>query len=80
MLCLQGDNPLGANACVNRALARVAREKWTHPPSDLYVLNQAVMSALSKPVDPAAKSPLPAWSFPPQVVVERPAETKPAAK
>jgi hypothetical protein len=76
VLCLQGDNPLGANACVNRALARVAREKWTHPPADLYVLGQAAMAALSKPVDPAAKSPLPAWSFPPQAVLAPLPETK----
>ncbi|MGC4071383.1 MAG: hypothetical protein QM760_02455 [Nibricoccus sp.] len=77
-LCLQGGNPVAANACVGRAWARVSAEKWTHPPEDLYVLGQAVMAAMSKP--PESKAPLPAWSFPPKVVMAPlPKTTPPAA-
>lgn len=66
LLCLQGDNPIAANACVGRAMARVMREEWKHPPADLHLLGQAVMAAMAKPV---ATPSLPDWSFPPSAVL-----------
>lgn len=66
LLCLQGGNPIAANACVGRAMARVMREEWKHPPADLHLLSQAVMAAMAEPV--AAPS-LPDWSFPPPAVL-----------
>lgn len=68
-LCLQGGNPIAANACVGRAWARVRAEKWTHPPEDLYLLGQAVMAAMTKKPEGSASQPLPAWSFPPAAVL-----------
>jgi len=68
-LCLQGGNPIAANACVGRAWARVIAEKWVHPPEDLYMLNQAVMAAMAKPASAPAAAPLPDWSFPPKSVL-----------
>ncbi len=69
LLCLQGDNPAAANACVSRAWAHGEREKWTHPPVDLYAISQAVMVAMSRRPESGAKAPLPAWSFPPEAVM-----------
>ncbi|MEO6992964.1 MAG: hypothetical protein ABI273_05020 [Lacunisphaera sp.] len=69
VLCLEGKNLLAANVCVNRAWARVMREKWTHPPADLYALSQAVMAAFSQPPAATAGEPPPAWTMPPAGVL-----------
>lgn len=69
LLCLQGDNIVAAHACVSRAWARGEREKWTHPPVDLYAISQAVMAAMAKVPEPAAKTALPTWSFPSAAVM-----------
>lgn len=65
LLCLEGGNALAANACVSRAWARVIREKWEHPPAELYMLNQAVLAAMAKPSTAA----VPAWTQPPAAVL-----------
>ncbi len=79
VLCLEGNDPLAANVCVNRAWARVMREKWTHPPADLYVLSQAAMAALAQP--PAdTKTPLPKWTMPPAAVLAPLESAGPAPK
>lgn len=65
LLCLEGGNALAANACVSRAWARVIREKWEHPPAELYMLNQAVLAAMTKPSTAA----VPAWTQPPAAVL-----------
>lgn len=79
-LCLQGGNPVAANACVGRAWARVMAEKWAHPPVDLYLLAQAVASAMTKKPEGPVGQPLPAWSFPPAAVLAPLAKPNPATK
>jgi hypothetical protein len=78
VVCLEAGNVTAANACVNRAWARVTREKWMHPPADLYVLTQTVAAAFTQaPVH--VKSPLPQWSVPPDAVLAPLPDAKPPA-
>lgn len=45
-LCARAGDYRAALACVNRAMSRLEREKWTHPPIELFELEDQVVRAL----------------------------------
>jgi len=66
-LCARGGAYHAAMACVNRAMRRVEREGWTHPPIELFELENQVAIALMTPS--VAQVALPDWTRPPASVL-----------
>jgi len=66
-LCARGGDYHAAMVCVNRAMSRVEREKWTHPPIELFELENQVAIALMTPS--AGQVALPDWTRPPASVL-----------
>ena len=66
-LCARGGNYRAAMVCVNRAMTRVDREKWTHPPIELFELEDQVAIALMTPS--VAQVAPPDWTRPPASVL-----------
>jgi hypothetical protein len=68
-LCARGGDYHAAMVCVNRAMSRVDREGWTHPPIELFELENQVAIALMTPS--VAQVALPDWTRPPASVLAR---------
>src|ERR1035437_7117478 len=66
-LCARRGAYHAAMACVNRAMRRVEREGWTHPPIELFELEDQVAIALMAPS--VTQVALPDWTRPPASVL-----------